>query len=295
MTITRITVGSIGYSGLQAISATSSTLANLQAHLSSGQQIMQPSDDPNGTVRAMSLRSELARNDQYSASSNDALAWLSSADTAYSQIVSVVQQARTLVVQGLNTGANDTTANNALATQVDALRSSLMTLANTSYNGRPIFGGTTASGTAYDSSGNYVGDTGAVTRMIAPNTTVQVSGNGPDIFGSGSTDLFATLSSIASTLRTSPSSLSGSLADLDSAISRISTAQAGEGATYQQVQNAQNAQTSTGTALQTQLSSIVDVDTAQMAIQVTTANTAYQAALQTTASIRQLSLLNFLQ
>ena len=34
---------------------------------------------------------------------------------------------------------------------------------------------------------------------------------------------------------------------------------------------------------------------AKLAVQVATANTAYQAALQTTASIRQLSLLDFLK
>jgi flagellar hook-associated protein 3 FlgL len=68
--------------------------------------------------------------------------------------------------------------------------------------------------------------------------------------------------------------------------------QASEGVTYQQVQTAQ---TSATTSLKTQLSSIEDVDTAQMAIDVTTANTAYQAALQTSATVRQLSLLDFLR
>jgi flagellar hook-associated protein 3 FlgL len=207
----------------------------------------------------------------------------------------VLQQARTLVVQGLNTGANDATANSAIAQQVDALRTSLLSLANTAYNGRPVFGGTTAAGAAYDSSGSYVGDAGSVSRMVGPNTTVSVSGHGPTVFGSGSSDVFAMLSSIAGTLRSAPSSLSGSLGDLDAAISRVSSAQATEGATYQQVQRAQTAQTTASTSLTTQLSTIEDVDPAQLAIEVTTANTAYQAALQTTASIRQLSLLDFLR
>lgn len=295
MTTMRVTVGSLAYSGLAAIQSTSSTLADLQARLSSGNQILQPSDNPSGTVRAMSLRSEMARNDQYATNADDALAWLSTADTTYSQTVSVLQQARTLVLQGLNTGTNDATANAAVAQQINGLRSSLIALANTSYNGRPIFGGTTAGGAAYDSTGTYVGDSGAVTRMVGPNMTVSVSGNGPAVFGSGSSDVFAMLSSIASTMTTNPAALSGSLSDLDAAISRVSDAQAGEGATYQQVQNAQTAQTSASTSLKTQLSSIVDVDTAQMAIDVTTANTAYQAALQTTASVRQLSLLDFLK
>jgi flagellar hook-associated protein 3 FlgL len=295
MSTMRVTVGSLAYTGLQSIRATSQNLADLQAKMSSGKQILQPSDNPTGTVSAMNLRSQMARNDQYATNAEDALAWLSTADSAYSQVVSVLQQARTLVVQGLNTGANDTTSNAALAQQVDALRTSLLSLSNTAYNGRPIFGGTTAGGAAYDSNGNYVGDTGSVARMVGPNTTVSVSAQGPNVFGSGSTDVFAMLSSISSALRTSPSSLSGSLGNIDAAISRVSGAQATEGATYQAVQRAQTAQTSAATSLTSQLSTIEDIDPAQMAIQLTTANTAYQAALQTTASVRQLSLLDFLK
>jgi flagellar hook-associated protein 3 FlgL len=296
MSTMRVTVGSFAYSGLQAIQSTSQNLADLQAKLSSGKAISQPSDDPTGTVQAMNLRSEMARNDQYATNANDAISWLSTADSAYSQIVSVLQQARTLVVQGLNTGVNDASANSAIASQVDALRSSLISLANTKYNGRPVFGGTTAAGAAYDSSGTYVGDTGTVTRMVGPDTTVTVSNQGPSIFGTGAGDVFSLLSSISSALTSSPSSLSGgSLSSLDSAISTVSAAQATEGATYQAVQRAQTAQTTASTALTTQLSTIEDVDPAKMAIEVTTANTAYQAALQTTASIRQLSLLDFLQ
>jgi flagellar hook-associated protein 3 FlgL len=94
--------------------------------------------------------------------------------------------------------------------------------------------------------------------MVGPNNTVSVGGKGPAVIGSGSSDAFAMLSSISS------------------------------------VQRAQTAQTS-ATSSTTQLSSTEDVDPAQVAIQLTTANTAYQAALQTSASIRQLSLLDFLE
>lgn len=292
----RVTVGSQAYANLSAIRGTSSTLASLQAHLSSGKQILQPSDDPIGTVRAMGLRGELARNDQYHANADDALAWLSTADTAYSSSVQILQNARTLVVQGLNSGANDAATDNALADQIDAARTALLQQANATYNGRPVFGGTTAAGKAYDAAGAYVGDTGSVTRAIGANTTVAVSQQGPTVFGPTDNTVFDLLSSISTALRSSPSTLtSGSLTALDTAISRVSSAQAAEGATYAQVQNAQTTQTATGTALTTQLSSIEDVDMAEMAIKVTSANTAYQAALQTTARIGQVSLLDFLR
>ena len=106
--------------------------------------------------------------------------------------------------------------------------------------------------------------------------------------------MFSLLSTISNDLQDQPERAVGDLTTLDAAINTVSGAQATEGAAYQRVQVAQGVQTQTGTALKTQLSTIQDIDLADMAVQVTTANTTYQAALQTTASIRQMSLLDFL-
>jgi flagellar hook-associated protein 3 FlgL len=296
MTTFRVTAQSGNAASISNIAAASNRLASLQQEASSGQAISRPSDNPVGTVQAMALRGQLSRNTQYTTNSNDAISWLSSADSAYSQSVTTLQQARTLVVQALNTGASSATSASAIAAQISGLRSTLLGLANTTYDGRPVFGGTTASGTAYDSSGNYVGDTGSVTRQIGPQTTVAVSAVGTNVFGSGSTDVFSLLQNIATTLQTNPSTLSSTtLSQLDSAISGVSSAQSGEAASYKQVQSAQATQTSTGTALQSQISSIETADMATVAVQLSSANISYQAALQTTASIKQMSLLNFLQ
>lgn len=295
MTILRVTNGSIQANSLSSIRTTSSNLANLQAQLSSGKRIQQPSDDPTGAVQAMKLRGSISRNEQYGVNADDAKSWLSAGDSAFNQMIDIVQQARTTVVKGLNSGASDATANEALAQQIDGLRTSLLSQANAQYNGRPLFGGTTAGGSAYDTSGNYVGDTGAVSRIVGADNVVSVSSTGPAVFGSGSTDIFATLSDIATKLRTNPSSLSGSLGDLDAAISRMSAAQSTAAAQYQQVDRAQTAQVVNGTAMTTQLGNIEQVDLAEMAIKVSTANVAYQAALQTTASVRQVSLMDFLR
>jgi flagellar hook-associated protein 3 FlgL len=292
----RVTAASNAASSISNIAAASNRLAQLEQQASSGKQINRPSDNPTGTVTAMQLNAALARNTQYGTNSNDALAWLSTADTAYSQSVNVLQKVRTDVVQALNTGAGDTTSANALAEEISGLGSTLLSLANTTYNGRPVFGGTTSGGVAFDASGTYVGDSGTVGRQVSSDTTVTVSQVGSTVFGANGSNVFNLIDNIVSTLQTDPSSLSSAtLGQLDSAISQVSTAQAAEGGTYNEVQQAQSSQTTTGTALKTQLSGIVDVDFPTAAINLSSANISYQAALQTTASIRQMSLLNFLQ
>lgn len=326
----RVTVGSSSQAALVGLQENASRLQKLQSQLSSGQQITTPSDDPSGTIQALQLRGQTARNDQYATNATDAIAFMSTSDTTYTQLQNLVQQARTLVVQGLNTGASTGSSNAAIAQQIDALRNSALALANTTYNGQPIFGGTTSNAQAYDSAtGAYLGDgvdaTGApsgtltsapnggvVARQVGPSTTVQINQVGPAVFGldsadatsdpSGASDLFDLLGKISNTLKTVDptdpalvSQLNDQLKSLDTAVGNISTAQAAEGATYKQVQNAQSVQASTKVALATQLSSVQDIDLPELAVQVSTAQVAYQAALQTTASIQQMSLLNFLQ
>ncbi|MDT4935816.1 MAG: flagellar hook-associated protein 3 FlgL [Pseudonocardiales bacterium] len=290
----RVTEGSASYDSLVGLQSSASRLAALQAKMSSGQQITRPSDDPSGTVRALQLRADLKRNTQYTANASDAIGWLSTSDTTYTQIGKLAQNARTLVVQGLNTGASGTTPAAAIADQIDAIRTSLINLANTTYNGRPVFGGTTTGAIAYDAAGNYAGDSGTVSRTVGPQSTVQINQSGAQVFGPPGNDMFTLLANISNTLRTNPTALGSDLTSLDAAIANVSAAQATEGATYERVQTAQAAQTSTALTVTTQLSGIQDIDLANMAVQVSTANTNYQAALQTTASIRQQSLLDFL-
>lgn len=298
MSVVRVTLGSNVNRSIADIESAASRVATLQEQISSGKRITAPSDDPSGTVTALQLRGSLARNTQYASNSSDAIAWLNSADGTYSQIVAALQSARTLVVQGLNTGTADATSNGAIAHQLDGLRSTLLSLANTQYDGRPIFGGTTAGGAAYDTSGNYVGDTGSVTRAIAPGTTVTVGASGPAVFGddAGGTSVFTLLQNLSSALTSTPSTLSSSaLTQIDAAISRVSAVQAAGGAVTQQVQDAQQTQTTIGTALQTRLADIEQVDVADAAVRLASANLSYQAALQTTANVGQLSLLDFLR
>lgn len=291
----RVTDRSAAYGSLTGLQSAASRLASLQAQMSSGRRITTPSDDPAGTVRAIHLRGAAARNTQFQDSATDALGWLSTADSAYTTAVSLVQKARTLVVQGLNTGVQSPDAEAAIADQIDAIRSSLIKVANTLYNGRPIFGGTTAGTEAYDSSGNYVGDAGVVTRTVGENVTVQINQNGPQAFGAGASDVFALLADTSAKLRSNPAAVGANLAVFDDALATLSASQAGEGVAYTQIQNSQAVASGMSTNLASQLSEIQDIDLADMAVKVSSANVTYQAALQTTANVRQLSLLNFLR
>jgi len=275
----RVTEGSTSRGALVGLQARAGRLSALQQQLSSGRQITKPSDDPTGTVSALQLRSQLKQLTQYQASATDALGWLTTVDSAYSSISSQLQQVRTLVLQGMNTGTGSASSNEAIAQQVDQARASLLSLANTSYLGRPVFGGTTASAVAFDGTGAYVGDNGTVSRTVGPN-----GGN-----------LFDLLSSISNDLRTNPSALGADLTALDARQVAITGDQSLAGAKYQRIQGVQTTSSTDTIQLKSQLSDLQDIDLADMAVQVSSADAAYQSALATTAKISQISLLDFLR
>jgi flagellar hook-associated protein 3 FlgL len=294
VTTPRITERSAALGSLAGLQSSASRLAALQSQLSSGRQITKPSDDPVGTERALALRGDLKRANQYAANASSGLGWLSQVDGTMTGIMNQMQNVRTLVLQGLNTGTNDATSTAAIADNVDQLRSSMLSLANTTFEGRPIFGGTTTGSVAFDSSGAYIGDANAVTRQVGANDDVQINQTGSTVFGANGSNLFDLLSTVSSDLRSNPSGLQGDLSQIDTAMSTLSAQQGTAGATYQRINTVQNNIQTTSLQVTTELSSLQDADVATMAIQISSANLAYQAALQTTASIRQTSLLDYL-
>ena len=291
----RVTVGSASRGALAGLQADASRLASLQQQITSGRQITKPSDSPTGTVTALQLRSQLKQLHQYQTNANDALGWLTTVDSSLHSITSQLQQVRSLVLQGMNTGTGNATSNEALAQQVDQAKASLLSLANSTYLGRPVFGGTTAGGVAFNATGSYVGDTGTVTRTVGPNNAIDLNTPGTAAFGPNGSNLFDLLTDISANLRTNPAGLGANLQQLDARQVSITNEQSLAGAKYQRIQSVQNTANTNLVQLKSQLSDLQEIDLADMAIQVTSANAAYQAALATTAKISQVSLLDFLR
>jgi flagellar hook-associated protein 3 FlgL len=291
----RVTAGSASRGALAGLQADSSRLASLQQQITSGRQITKPSDNPTGTVTALQLRSQLKQLNQYQANANDALGWLTTVDSSLHSVTSQLQQVRSLVLQGMNTGTGNTTSNEALAQQVDQARASLLSLANSSYLSRPVFGGTTAGGVAFDATGSYVGDTGTVARTVGPNNAIDLNTPGTAAFGANGSNLFDLLGKISADLRTNTAGLGADLQKLDARQVSITNEQSLAGAKYQRIQSVQNTANTNLVQLKSQLSDLQEIDLADMAIQVTSANAAYQAALATTAKVSQISLLDFLR
>ncbi|GII24521.1 flagellar hook-associated protein FlgL [Planosporangium mesophilum] len=296
MTAYRVTERSISTNILVGLQGNLKRLGDIQQQLASGKQLSQPSDSPTGTVAALQYRGEIATTKQYSRNADDALGWLGTIDTSVSSVISQVQRTRELVLTGMSNGVGGSSdARAALAAEVDQLRASTIGIANTRYLDRPVFGGTTAGGTAFNSAGAYVGDTGVVQRTIGDNAKVSVGTPGTDFFGTGSNQLFAVLSDISTHLTTNPSALSTDLDRLDKAMQTLQTAQSTVGARYNQVTQMQQAANNRIDDLTAQLSDVEDIDLPKTISDMALQQAAYQAALGAAAKVVQPSLVDFLR
>jgi flagellar hook-associated protein 3 FlgL len=268
----------------------------IQDQLSSGKQISRPSDSPTGTVSALQLRGEARASQQYSRNADDGIGWLGTLDNTLTASSTLVNRARDLTVRGLNSGASDQQANEALASEIDQIRSTLIGTANTKYLDRPVFGGTTAGAVAYDTDGNYVGDEGQTTRTVGSNSKVRVDNNGPDAFGSGDTQLFGVLKNISDSLRSGDTSgLSDNLEKLDTAGDLLKTTLSNVGARYNRLEQMKQSAEDRLLTVNTQLSDIEDVDLPKTIMEMQLQQTSYQAALAASAKVIQPSLIDFLR
>jgi flagellar hook-associated protein 3 FlgL len=294
----RVTQHSIATSSLANLQANLGRLSQLQEQMTSGKVINRPSDSPTGTISALDLRAQIKASEQHSRNAYDGVSWLATQDSALSAVNTALQRVRELTLQGASTGSNDATSRGAMAAEVSSLKEAVLGLANTSYLGRPVFGGTTSGPVAFASDGSYVGDDGSVIRRIGPNSTVRVDTSGKEVFGvdaPGSTSVFSLLDKVASDLTSNTAGLSDDLGALDAAMQQVRTSLAGVGSRYSRAETAGTTAEDLGLSLRATLSGVEDIDLPHTIMDVQMQQMAYQTALSATATAIQPSLMDFLR
>jgi len=296
---TRVTEGSITTRVLANLQRNVARGGRIQEQLSSGKQINRPSDSPTGAVSSMQLRGEQRITQQYSRNADDGMGWLNAIDGALMDSMPQLNRVRDLAIQS-QSGVSSPESREALAVEVDNIRDSLIGLANTTYMGRPVFGGTTAKSAAYTTAGVYQGDTGAVQRTVGSNAQVRVGEVGPKVFGAATDPdgtIFSVLSGISSSLRnpTATPTVADGVEKLNAASDRIRSTLSDVGARYNRVSQMRDTALDRVVTLKSQVSDIEDIDLPQTIMEMQLQETAYQAALAATAKVIQPSLLDYLR
>jgi flagellar hook-associated protein 3 FlgL len=287
----------------------------LQQQAATGQRIQAPSDDPAGMQQALGLQAESSNVSQYS---ENIAALQARSNAGYS----VLQQLQTISnrVGEIATQVDGTTADQAMqsyAAEVTQLIQQAAQLVNTKDNGQYLFGGTASGQQPFtvttDANGNvtavtYQGNTSVAQSQIADNATVSADVPGENTSGSGprglvadsryGADFFNHLISLQNDLlagnRNAVSTVDNQafLKDEDNIAYQV----ANYGAVQAQLSTAASLASTRTTGLSQDINTVAGADLATTLSQLSQANTAYTAALQSASTLLQLkqSLLAYL-
>ena len=275
------------------VDQSSAAEASLTTELSSGLAVTSLQDNPTAVAQSTLLNSAISRDDTFVQSATSEQSLMQVTDSALGEVVTQVTNALSLAVQGSNgtlDGANLATVQQ----QLSGIRDQVLSLANTSYLGQYVFGGSVGSTAPYsiDSSTtpatvNYVGDSSVQTIATPDGQQLQTNLPGSSVFGDASggvlqalnqliADLSGSTASASTTtdtaaLTTALGQLSQQRSVLDSSLSRMEST-----STYTQTQETQ---------LAAQQSALVAADPATVASQLSSAETQHQALLSVMSAL----------
>ncbi|TFD72248.1 flagellar hook-associated protein FlgL [Cryobacterium sp. Hb1] len=281
-----------------------SQLARLQEQASTLKTINRSSDDPTAAAAAMSVRAEIRAVDQYSANADNGNNWLTTIDSALSSATDIMNRVRDLTVQGANSGALTAAAKEAIAVELEGLKTDLATQANTTFLGRSVFAGNSDDATAFTTVGTpartvYTGGEGSVDRRISATSTVRVDADGGAIFdaptSTGSGSVFDLIDNIVTDLRAPTAvDVGAHLTTIDERMAVMVGQHTEIGARQVQIERAQSTLLEKAGTLDAQRSGIEDADLGQVILDLKLQEMTYQAALAVTARVLQPTLMDFL-
>jgi flagellar hook-associated protein 3 FlgL len=165
----------------------SNQLAILQQQASTGNRILQPSDDPLGTLQVLSDQAQNDRLAIYHQNIADAQAKLNESVSTLTQVGQLLAQAKQLALEGSSTN-NTPGSLQAMGDQVDSILNGVVGLANTQQNGVYLYGGAASRTPPFTVNAQgqvvYNGSAQAVNEPIGQGQQVQTLYAGSQVFQS---------------------------------------------------------------------------------------------------------------
>lgn len=286
---------SVVLSGLQTNSQLESQALQ---QVASGQKLNALSDDPAGAASLVTLRTQSSSNTQYLQNISTLTGSLNVADSALSSVVEALTSAQTLGVEGADSTLNASNRQ-ALAQQVQGVQQQVLGLANTTYNGQYLFSGTATTTQPYvaDSSSSsgvtWHGNSSSNSVEISEGEAMPTSLPGTQLFNNATTNVFQSLQDLSTALTTN-GDITGATAEVQNALTYVSTQQTFYGNSVDRLNNSQTFLTQQQTQLTEAESNTLDVNMASAVTNLSQAETTQQALVQAGAQISQLNLFSYL-
>jgi len=274
--------------------------SSLQTEVSSGLAVTQPSDNPQTFSQVIELQGQSNQLQQFDANATQALNVANASYAGLSSLQQIYDRASQL--GALGTSAVDGTSQQAHATEVDQLIQQAVQVGNTQLGSSYLFAGTADSSPPIAATTNasgtitavsYAGNSGATPIPISETSTVVPGTSGET--NSGIADFINNLISLRDALQSGGATgISAANSNLSASEDVITTAVADNGAVQARIQSDQTQQQALASQDATMISNAADADLPTLMVQLNQAQLAYQAALQSSASVMHLSILNYI-
>jgi flagellar hook-associated protein 3 FlgL len=292
--VSRVTNSTLMASAQRNLQTSMSRLASLQTQASSQKAITKPSDDPTGTGDSMRVRAQQRAADQYARNVDNGNGWLTVGDSALSASEGILNRVRDLTIQGANEATLTPATREAIAAELDGLKTELLGQANTKFQGRSVFAGNSDARAAFDTDFTFNGAAGsAVLRRIGADATVRVDADGAALFGTGGDSAFALIDRLSADLRAGVG-LGTHLDAVDDRLKAVIAGHAELGTRHAEILKAEETLMTLSGSLEAQRSGIEDVDLGKVILDLKLQEVCYQSALAVTARVLQPTLMDFL-
>ncbi len=278
-----------------------SSQSTLETELSTGLSFTQPSDNPTGMATVLNLVSQSQEQAQYEANATTALQVSQAAYSGLNQLNTLSNAVDEIATEGAS-GTSNASQLQGYATQIDAYLQQAVQLGNSQFEGNYLYAGTAVNQAPFQTTVDASGQTTAVTyagntsqAAIPVSTSSSISPSTSGTTNQALATFMNQLISLRDALQNGDSAgIASAQSDLTSSSESIIAAAADSSAVQSAIQSVQSQATSMQQTLGTTISGDSGADVAVATTQLTEAQTAYQAVLESSARIMQTTLLNYL-
>jgi flagellar hook-associated protein 3 FlgL len=274
-------------------------IATDEQEIASGQSVNLPSDNPAAAALLAQNASQTSQADQFERSVGNIQGEMQSADSTLNSVTSALQQAISLGVEGA-TGTVNSADRAALATQVQGIQSQLLSLANLSYQGNYVFGGTATQTVPYVLDSNspsgvtYQGNSGVNTVTLGSQFSLQTNLPGSQLFSASGSSVFQSIQDLITGLQ-SGNGIGAAVTEVGTASNYLDEQKVFYGNSLNQL-SAQQTYLSTETVqLSQQQNTEGAADLTNVISNLTTAQTSLQATLEAIGQTANTNLFQYLK
>ena len=287
-----------------SLNQTQASEQQLTSELSSGVRVNALSDDPLAAGENVELLNQIQRDDSFTQTSSLVQGQLQVADSALGSVVSQLTQAVSLATSA-NNGTLNSSDLKSISNQIAGIRDEVVSLANTSYQGQYIFGGSQTATAPFSLSNattpattTYNGDA-VVNYLVTPNgQSIQLNVPGDLVFtGAGANSVLGTLNQLVADFAAGQTG-AGAVADttaLNSALNFVSQRRVTIDNSLTRLTAATDAAGSEQTQLTAAQTNLMQADVAKIATQLSLSETQQTALENVIAQLGAGSLFDKLQ